>query len=393
MGTCSSKSNKRKKVEKTTTRQTRSSASQRQDPAAKTQPKTKMVDTKLKPEAKVCTNGAGNHKNMAHSKASEKQKLLEKSMSDKGEARVNCETSTKTAKYADLVKGDVPEKDKNDEATQIVTTEAVAVDEEFNFVGVNQKERMRALKSKFREFDKNGDGLITKKEFIANWKASPIDGLNGEELFKEIDTNSSGSVSLSEFSAWFLKKAWGAIFNAFKKMDKRNDLKIQMQDFLKACNSNFLCPVSEAKKLFKKLDVNGDGWLSFEEFRDGTENHYILRTLQDFGKTKGAKGKVSKKKRKGNRAHAKINKFHLIYVNGCAKLNDSSIMEAFNQIDWKQTNRKLSTKEFVSYFGMQGVSKADSEAIFQTFDVNGNSFITFKEFKNYLTKPQWQTVS
>jgi len=156
---------------------------------------------------------------------------------------------------------------------------------------------MRILRSKFNLIDENGDKLISREEFLTAWKTNPINDLDGWKVFKEMDTNNSGFVSFSEFSIWWLERAMSAMNADFQKMCVGTHRYITLRDFQVACETNFLCPLSEATEFFKKLDVNRDGKLSFKEFRDGTEQHYIMRTLQESSNIR-ALGKARSKTRK-----------------------------------------------------------------------------------------------
>jgi len=281
-----------------------------------------------------------------------------------------------------------------------VTKKAVVVDRKFKLGSINQLKI--SVMAKFREFDNNNDKLLSRDDFLETWEKHPIDNLDGLKVFQEMDVNSSGSVSLSEFCQWHHTLiAWSNTINYFIKKMKGNDQMISKKDFFGACRFNSLCTETEADQLFKKLDVNGDEMLSLEELSDCAEQKYILRLLRESSNS-GVERKVRNRKtvsqatNKVRKPLAKIRKFHLVCRNGVAKLNvttNATIMSAFNQIDWQLTDRKLSLEEFTTYFKEQGVSKAQSEAMFNNFDKNSDGYITFKEFKNYLNTPQWETKS
>jgi len=240
--------------------------------------------------------------------------------------------------------------------------------------------------------DKDGNKEISRDEFLEGWKKHPVGKLDGGKVFGEMDINSSGIVSLSEFCSWYLKRSWNTLLADFTKIYKGGSV-ISKTYFIDACTSLALCSDLEADELFKKLDVNGDGELQYEEFSSETEQHYIINSLLLESEVAI---KAGNKRYKGNNGkpqqkYKRKQKFDLVYRNGCAKLNEASKMQAFNQMDCRMKDRKLSPKEFITYFEKQGVSKVDSKRLFNDFDTNGNGFITFKEFISYLTKPQWET--
>jgi len=380
MGACKSKGNQPKKV------QTGTPAKNQKQPKPGTE--NKDLKPKRKPQQKKSAKVEQSNKDVVNSKASERKKLIDKSKS-KVRQDVHSKVKPNSTKFK-------PSQNDKKPVHQIVTAEEGGIDEEFDFGNI--KELGRSIRSKFKEVDKNGDKMISKEEFLDNWENNPIDDLDGAKVFEEMDVNSSGLVSLSEFTNWHhTLVAWAAIVNNFTKKLNRNEQKVSKKEFLEVCKSNSLCTVSDAKALFKKLNVNGTEMLNLAEICDRAEVKYILHTLQESsaaklrGKKKGGKGK----KNKGWDSPAKIRKFYLIYRNGVAKLNvdtNATIMQAFNQIDW-QTDRKLSVEEYITYFEKQGVGKPQSEALFNTFNTNEDGFVTFKEFKEYLSTPQWETKS
>jgi len=384
MGSCNSKANEPEKAKNTDPCPDKKS--QNQETQTQSQVDTCETRGKKNPLSKDTNNHKSkdvkrNNADMGSSKASERQALVEKSKG-KVKSKMKSGKGSKVSKDLDDNKVAYTPRKKH--------TEANGTDRLY------QLDRYRILKGKFRKMDENGDKLLSREEFIKGWEKQPVDNLYAGEVFEQMDKNSSGFVSLSEFSHWYLKRSWGTLIAYFNKMASGSGFRISKDDFVEACKSHALCRDFEASDLFRKLDVNGDGELSIEEFGDEVEEEYIIRLLLESGAAGKAKGKKKKgrglPKRKGKRP-GKIEKFHLICRNGIAELNEATTMEAFNQIDWQMKNRKLSPKEFVEYFKEQGVSKEKSKRLFKDFDKNENGYITFKEFKNYLTAHQREIKS
>jgi len=262
----------------------------------------------------------------------------------------------------------------------------------FELQTITELERLEIMNAKFKHIDTNADGLISREEFLAAWeKYNTTMDLDGEDVFEDLDINETGFITQSDFNKWYLHETWNAIATDFRKMDKNGDLKISKEEFLEGCNN--LCPAIHAENLFKKLDVNGDGMLSFKEFSDGTEQEYIVRVLNGYLNVEKAGGKRRGPNERTISTTNNIKKFHLVYKNGVVQLNNSTIMEAFNQIDCKMTDRLLTLEEFKHYFGQQGVSEIDCKKLFDDFKKSNDGYINFDDFKDYLIGSQPNQVS
>jgi len=75
--------------------------------------------------------------------------------------------------------------------------------------------------------------------------------------------------------------------------------------------------------------------------------------------------------------------FHLQYDSKKGKLmlaDKASVKSAFDQMDWKKRDGKLTVHEFETYFGRQGLKRSRCRRLFRLFDKNGDTKISFKEF-------------
>jgi len=246
---------------------------------------------------------------------------------------------------------------------------------------ISTLERTRVLNLKFDKIDTNGDNKISEEEFLVAWKTCGNVNLNGKNAFTNIDRNGTGFITRKDFNNFYLLQTYDEIISDFMKM-VNDELQISKSNFQKAWMSKYPCSTSDAEKLFQKLDVNNDGVLSFKEFKDGTEQDYVVRTLQKYMNFGGVDEIMSRREEKLE----DITKFHMIFENGIAKLNNSSPMEAFNQIDWELKDRLLTLVEVKKYFGLQGVDETDCETLYNDFDKNGDGVVTYTEFKNYLNR-------
>lgn len=138
---------------------------------------------------------------------------------------------------------------------------------------VDEKEK-KDLKGVFQLLDKNGDGRLSKEEIIDGYEKACGITMTIEELstwFDSIDLDKSGTIDYTEFLAAALneKKILSTknIENAFKAMDKDGSGSISVQEIRALLAVGQSVPDEIFKAIVKEVDTNGDGEVSFDEFK------------------------------------------------------------------------------------------------------------------------------
>nr|XP_043606515.1 probable calcium-binding protein CML25 [Erigeron canadensis] len=131
------------------------------------------------------------------------------------------------------------------------------------------------LKQVFKKFDGNGDGKISWSELgsiMGSLGHRPSDD-ELENMIKEVDSDGDGFIDLNEFielntrdidTAEVLENLKEA-FSVFD-IDKNGLISAEeLQKVLGSLEEN--CTIDECRKMISGVDVNGDGMISFDEFR------------------------------------------------------------------------------------------------------------------------------
>ena len=131
---------------------------------------------------------------------------------------------------------------------------------------------IRDLKEIFKSLDKNGDGSLTLEELRVGLQGKE----NGEtllDLLKSADTDNSGEINYTEFIAAtidvniFMRQDY--LRTAFEMFDADGSGKIdndEVKALLQGDELQNLCSVDAIKTAMDEIDVNGDGEIDFEEF-------------------------------------------------------------------------------------------------------------------------------
>lgn len=104
----------------------------------------------------------------------------------------------------------------------------------------------------FQQLDTNGDGQITKEEMEAH----------RTQMFTSADANGDGKLSVEEMQAEAQKKANERVSDMFARHDANKD------GFL---TSDELPKPRRADKMFDRIDADGNGSLSEQEFANAKD--------------------------------------------------------------------------------------------------------------------------
>ena len=137
------------------------------------------------------------------------------------------------------------------------------------------KDERHELEKQFKEWDINGDGVLSKEEIIKGYKKAynHVDENEIENMIKSIDLDGNGIIDYHEFLACTLHR--DKILRAdnlelcFQAFDLDNSGKISLDEivalFKKGNKKKYL---DAFKKMISEVDTNEDGEISLEELKD-----------------------------------------------------------------------------------------------------------------------------
>lgn len=167
--------------------------------------------------------------------------------------------------------------------------EAKADDYQENYNdGMKPADRMNAIKVIFIKMDKDGDKLLTVKEWCAATKEKDGDKYDekaAKAKFKAIDKSGGGTISLAELDLYVAELQLEAVCAKFKAADDSGDRKLDKKEFGKFFRAEGM-KNGAIKKLWKNCDKNGDGKVSYMEFKTWMEREMadgaLKKTFKDF---------------------------------------------------------------------------------------------------------------
>lgn len=133
------------------------------------------------------------------------------------------------------------------------------------------------LRRVFQMFDRNGDGKITKKELSDSLKNLGIYISDNElvQMIEKIDINGDGYVDIDEFGSLYQtimdeRDEEEDMREAFNVFDQNGDGYITVEELRSVLVSLGLKQgrtVEDCKLMIKKVDVDGDGMVNYNEFK------------------------------------------------------------------------------------------------------------------------------
>lgn len=135
---------------------------------------------------------------------------------------------------------------------------------------------MAEVKKVFDRFDTNGDGKISATELKNVMKAlgSETSPEEVKQMMEEMDIDKDSYISLEEFAEFCSKKVEGdengsqELHDAFEMYDQdKNGLISATELHLVLSQLGEHCTVADCEKMIQSVDADGDGNVSFDEFR------------------------------------------------------------------------------------------------------------------------------
>ena len=143
------------------------------------------------------------------------------------------------------------------------------------------KEEQKELMKTFTEWDKNGDGVLSKEEILEGYRNTygSADPDEVDNMIKSVDLDGNGVIDYNEFLNCTMNRdkiiSKKNLEYAFKAFDKDNSGAISIDEIMlifKKTNNDVDIKVFE--NMIKEADVNGDGEIEFDEFKDIMEKFF-----------------------------------------------------------------------------------------------------------------------
>ncbi|CAI9754800.1 unnamed protein product [Fraxinus pennsylvanica] len=131
------------------------------------------------------------------------------------------------------------------------------------------------LKQAFEMIDRDGNGKIRKEELQELLSRVGPEPPSQEELkmmLSDVDTDGDGCISLEEFQA--IESAFGPpscdteLRDTFDFFDSNGDGKITAEELFNVFRTigDARCTLEDCRRMIRGVDVNGDGFVCFEDF-------------------------------------------------------------------------------------------------------------------------------
>ncbi|KAK1528316.1 hypothetical protein CPAR01_12874 [Colletotrichum paranaense] len=169
--------------------------------------------------------------------------------------------------------------------TNWVTERQMEVDE-------SQNQRDKRVEDLWRQLDPQGTGHLDFKGLQKGLKKIDHPMKNADDMLRRImtvvDTNDDGVIQYEEFR-YFVEQTERQLMLLFQSIDKDHDGRLDKTELQEAFRrAGLVVPMRKLSSFFGDIDMNNDGYISFEEWRDfllfmPTHNgHAPLKAVLDF---------------------------------------------------------------------------------------------------------------
>jgi calcium-dependent protein kinase len=138
--------------------------------------------------------------------------------------------------------------------------------------------------------------------------------------------------------------------------------------------------IQDLRNIFKELDENGDGTLSFDEIKQGFKKYY-----KDEKIAEKELEEIMKNIDQDNNACIEYEEFIRATVNMDILLTDGNLKLAFAAFD-RDNSGVLNQEEIKNILGVAGEENEIIKQIISEIDTNGDGDISFEEFKKLMVK-------
>eukprot|EP00914_Ancora_sagittata_P003219 GHVO01006629.1.p1 GENE.GHVO01006629.1~~GHVO01006629.1.p1 ORF type:complete len:372 (+),score=68.28 GHVO01006629.1:103-1116(+) len=132
--------------------------------------------------------------------------------------------------------------------------------------------QIKSINGIFRSLDKDGNGTLSHDELIEGFTQAGVPKWDTNRIIQALDVDDSGYISYTEFLAacyTWRESELNILWTAFHKLDKDGDGRITTDEFVDVLTgSNKLIDAQEIGSLVSVIDSNGDGIIDWDEFLD-----------------------------------------------------------------------------------------------------------------------------
>jgi len=140
---------------------------------------------------------------------------------------------------------------------------------------LTKREDLEEMRKAFIEFDSNGDGKLTREELINGLLKvkTPTEAKNEvDRIMTMIDNDNNGYIEYEEFLRASLNKdkllTDENLLSVFELFDKDKSGKVSSSEIKNILSGNADVSDDVWNQIMKDIDCNGDGEMSFKEFKD-----------------------------------------------------------------------------------------------------------------------------